>query len=169
MKTGLFRMLRWVGVLVILAIVVGLGVLLYLSYFEGLSVFADSLVALGTMLLAAATFILAFLTRKSMNEAAKKEGRERSARVLAEIRGWAEEAARAAISRQTRTEHELWAAKLKYKYSLAVSAYIITIAESFKNLKPFLSDVLLKLDCVVEATKKEIDHKGSVILSMLYD
>lgn len=122
---------------------------------------ATAYVALGTLILAAATFLLALFTGMSIREGVQKEKRDKSTRILNEVRVWAEEAAKAAISRQTRVSHELWETKLKYKYSLATSPYVKRVAEPFNSLTPFLADAVVKLEQAIDVTTQVIEGRAS--------
>ncbi|MFQ6122753.1 MAG: hypothetical protein ACE5LA_06840, partial [Dehalococcoidales bacterium] len=59
---------------------------------------------------------------------------------------WASDVAKTAISRQTWQPHEIWKAKLDYKYWLTKSHYIIEVASSFDELIPFMKEIISELE-----------------------
>ena len=88
---------------------------------------------------------------RSIQKAEKREG------LLNEIKQWAKEAAKAAISRRSRHDTELWDTKLKYKYSVAVSVYITeVVTNSFKDLSPCVNKVIEELKEAIRITEKVI-------------
>ena len=124
--------------------------------------------AVGTLILAAVTAVLVYLSVKTIRRTGDREQREQSQRRLDDIRKWAEEAIKAAISRQTRDSHELWEAKLRYKYSLATGAYINGIVESFPTLGPLVETVSDQLEhastVTTQVINKEIENGGAALV-----
>ena len=121
---------------------------------------ANAYVALGTLVLAGVTALVAFLTWISIKQGVDKERRHKSENILSDVRAWAEEAARAAINRQTRIQHELWETKLEYRFSIATSPYIKRIGEPFTNLTLFLSGAITKLEQAEQVTMAVIERKA---------
>lgn len=87
--------------------------------------------------------------------------KESKRRMLSEVFDWANEVAKTAISRQTTTPTELWATKLKYKYSLTKSKYVDGIVwQSFNPLVNPISEVKTKLELAINATDDVIEDSN---------
>ncbi|MFC1965860.1 hypothetical protein ACFLWI_02790 [Chloroflexota bacterium] len=106
------------------------------------------------------TLLLAFLTYLNIQKSDERENRDREERLLNEVRDWALEAVKTAVSRQTRSKSILWETRLKYKYVWSQRFYIRTIADkSFKNLCPLIDNVSNKLSEAIEVIIAEIENK----------
>ena len=142
----------------------GVVVLLFLRYEE----VATAYVAFSTLILAIVTVVLARLSWLSIKGTEGRERRVQSQRNRDDIRRWVEEAAKGAVSRQTRAQSELWEARLKYKYSLATGAYIDRITESFPNLVPYVSAVADRLEHAITVTtqviEKSVENGGTALV-----
>lgn len=107
-------------------------------------------------------------TKRIRKENIEHENRDRAERLLNEIKNWALEAMKAAVSRQTRSADVLWETRLKYKYVWSQRFYISTIADkSFKNLRPIIDEVNNKLSEAIDVTIAVIEHKkkGAELIS----
>lgn len=110
-----------------------------------------------TVLLALATTVLAVFTGLMVCQAYGREKRDKKSRLLNEIRAWAEEAAKAPLSRQYMLADLKWKSMLNYQYSLATSEYVATIAKiSFDSLSPFIQDVRAKLKQAWDITLRSL-------------
>ena len=106
---------------------------------------------------AGATLVLAIAAFLAIWQNRSLQIRERRERLLNEIIEWAKEAAKAAISRRSRYDTELWDTKLKYKYSVAVSVYITeVVTNSFKDLSPCANKVIKELNMAITVTENAI-------------
>ena len=76
---------------------------------------ASAYVAVGTLILAFVTALLAGFTWLSIRSGDEREKRRKKEALLNEIIEWAEAVANSAIGRQTKDPHELWKTKLDYK------------------------------------------------------
>jgi len=100
------------------------------------------------------------VNRRFIQENREREKRDRNERLLNEVKEWAKEAALAAITRQTATFTELSKTKLKYKYSIATSEYIMQVVnDSFKNLSPRVNKVVKELKKAIPITEETFKGK----------
>ena len=83
----------------------------------------------------------------------------RKERLLNEIIEWAKDVAESAISRQTKTRHELRKTELEYKMWRAKGTYITGLIEnsSVKNLLPFIKIVDWQLRQAIKITVKQLN------------
>lgn len=106
------------------------------------------------------TFFLGIMAWRTIRQTRSIQKAEKRQRLLNEIIEWASDAAKSAISRQTREAHELWKTKLEYKFRRVKSKYIAEIAaSSFEGLSPFIKDIITKLDEVIDVTTQCIEAK----------
>ena len=124
----------------------------------------ESIATLATAAMVFATLLLAYGTFRIIRSDRDRERRDRKERLLNEIIEGALDAAKSAISRQTREVHELWKTKLEYKFHRVKSEYIAEIAaSSFEDLSPLTKDIITKLDEVIDVTTQCIEAKHHVI------
>jgi hypothetical protein len=106
------------------------------------------------------SFSYSFLCKASIIQTRNIQKKEHKRRMLVEVIDWAKEAAQTAISRQDLVIANLWATKLKYKYSKATSLYVVEIVrQSFNSLYPTLIEVDKKLDNAINITTQYIEGK----------
>jgi len=103
------------------------------------------------------TLFLGIMALRTIRQTRSIQKAEKRERLLNEIIEWAKEAAKAAISRRSRYDTELWDTKLKYKYSVAVSVYITeVVTNSFKDLSPCVNKVIEELNMAITVTENAI-------------
>ena len=75
-----------------------------------------------------------------------REDRTTNRQLVSTIKDWALRAAHSAISRQTIESHELWSARLKFKYSITEAIYTRRLAEKcFPRLVPYIDEIVSQL------------------------
>ena len=131
---------------------------------------SSAYVAVGTLILAFVTALLAYFTWQSVKSGYEREKRDRKERLLNEIMGWAEDAARlnfkiynfieAQISKETWVESGIGEIVSEFQVVEAKGVYINSIAlSSFKEGK--------KLSGATKAVNKEIRELVDVSIKRL--
>ncbi len=152
-KYGRYLVLIFVSAVIIIVFIVVLTYVIsstYKSDPQSLNIY----VAVGTLVLAFSTAVLALVSWWNIRENKEKENRDRKERLLGEIIQWAEISAQSAIYRQTKEKHELYKAILNYKNCLAKSEYIKVIANiQFNILTDTIVKIIQRLDHLMQGTK----------------
>lgn len=122
---------------------------------------ANAYVAVGTLILALVTSLLVILAWWNIRQTTAIRELDREERMLSDIKDWAEDVAKSAISRQTWDPHEIWKTKLDFKNSLTKSHYIVEVARSlFSELMPFIKRIIRKLEKAINAYTQVLESKA---------
>jgi membrane protein implicated in regulation of membrane protease activity len=152
----LIGLLKKSAALIIVGVAMFLSLLLYTLISNPNMSYALS--AFSTIALALFAGVTIFLSYQARKDASDREKRDRREKLLNEIIEWAEDVAKAAISRQTRHPHELWKIKLEYKYQKSKGKYIsVIVSSSFTELSNLLEEINKKLDETIICTQQAID------------